>query len=654
VIEIKGRQKRQEGVAQFKGFPLGENTSVPSSMLDPRELAECIDFKIKPGGRLETRDGIRKYSDTEIGGIKDITAVTIDGTEYDFCSDDDNNIYYLPDNTAGTGVTPTQITTSGVENTPYIIAYNNAAIISDGSYLKYCDSLTDIKIAYNADGSQYDNYSGEDDTNLTGARQGIKFTSETWTAGYTIPITQISAFVQQTTAGTATISAKLRLVSDDSILAETDYTGSVPSSAPGYIDIYFDADDVTDEMEPETDYYATLEGSNFELRCTTVASGGRAFSYSGSWSATTTKDPIMKVYPSKPPKSEFCRVSGNRLWLKDPDEPGLVKTGNYTHLDWSISIPVIDDNKSSFEVGAFEDFYGTLYVYGTQAQPYLCQLQGSTSDDFSLPMMFQRIWSTPRTLINANSDLWSGSSDGIDTLAGVQEFGDLRSFSASDPIWERLEYFDTDSFAGYNAADGQYWIWMDGYNYVSVAHTKQPIQGVDGKTRYPWSRYSLEFTPTCFKQVRGKFLIGGSDGYIYYIDPVSYKEEDVTQIYPSFKTAYIELPFKTADLLQAQFLGRSRHGSSLDMVFYINGNLATEALTHSLGMPMADDLTVGDLEDVVIQDINDASLSPLGAPLYFNININCYSVQIEIADVMNAGAPIYIDGCYLRYAAREI
>jgi len=129
VIEIKGRKKRQEGVAQFKGFPLGENTSVPSSMLDPRELAECIDFKIKPGGRLETRDGIRKYSDTEIGGIKDITAVTIDGTEYDFCSDDDNKIYYLPDNTAGTGVTPTQITTSGVENTPYIIAYNIPEIL---------------------------------------------------------------------------------------------------------------------------------------------------------------------------------------------------------------------------------------------------------------------------------------------------------------------------------------------------------------------------------------------------------------------------------------------------------------------------------------------------------------------------------------------
>jgi hypothetical protein len=641
---ITRQRRNQSGQATFKGFPLGENTSAPSSMLDPRELAECIDMKIKPGGRLETREGIAVYSDTEIGSIVDIGGAMVDGTFRTIVTDEDYKVYYMD------SLTPTLIGTCEGETT--VESYNDVAVLSDGSYLKYLDSVSEIKICYDGDGSQYDNYSGDDDTTLTAARVAAKFTSETWTAGYTIPVTQISAKVQES-GGTASITAKIRKVSDDSVLASKAYTGVVPSAAAGYIDIYFSASDVTTEMSPGVDYYASLEGSNFVVQCTTVASGGVAYTYAGSWSADATKDPIMKVYPAKPPKSEFARVSGNRLWIKDPDEPGLAKTGNYTHLDWSISVGVIDDDKNSFEIGAFEDFYGKLYAYGTQNQPYLCQLQGTSSADFSLPMMFQRIWATPKTLINANSDLWSSSGDGVDTLAGIQEYGDLRTFSASDPIEDRLTNFSTAAFAGYNARDGQYWLWMSGYDYVSVAHTKQGIRDDKGQIRYPWSRYDLPCTPTCFAQVGDKFLIGSSDGYMYELDPDEYKD-GTSQILPSITTAYVELPFRTADLVQAQLLARSEHGSTMDVVIYVNGNFATPILTHEINMPMSDSVTVGDLAAVVISDLADALIVPGYASLYFDLNINCYSFQLKLNDIYVAGEPVFIDGINVRFEAREI
>jgi len=655
MIDVIKKDKRPEGVAQFQYFPLGENTSVPPSMLDPRELAECIDFKFNPGGQLETRPPVIKYTDTVIGSIVDIKGVTIDGDQYELCTDANDKVYYLD------GATPTEIGTAA--GTPYIESYNNAACITDGSFLKFCDSISAVKIAYDAgdDGTQYDNYAGtwETETTLSAARVAVKFTSATWDAGYTIPVTKIEAKVQES-GGTASITAKLRKVSDDSVLASKLYTGEVPSAAADYISISFTSTDVTTEMSPTTAYYASLEGSNFNVQCSPCASGGVAYTYAPSvWTADTTKNPMMKVYPGVPPKASFLRVCGNKPWVKDPDDPGLAKFGNNTYLDWSSdngggSIGVIDDDKDSFEIGAFESFYGVLYVYGTQETPYLCQLQGTTPDDYSLPLMFQRAWSTPRTLVNANSDLWSGSKDGVDTLAGVEAYGDLRTFSASDPIKNQLSNWNSSTaFGGYNARDGQYWLYMPGYAYVLIAHVKQGVTMDNGQIRYPWTRYTLPITPTCFRQVGDNFLIGATDGYIYKLDSSEYKDLATTQIYPSCKIAYTPLPFKRIDLVQFQLIASSTNGSNMDIDFFVDGNLTTAIATYELSLPMSDAVTIADIADIELSDLLDVALTPDGSPLFFDLNINCYSFQVQLRNIHSAGTPVFINGLIIRYESVE-
>ena len=653
MIPVIQTQKKQEQTIIFKGFPLGENTSVSDNLLLPQELAKCVDFKFKRGGRLETRDGVVKYSDTKIGIITDIASCSLTGTQYTIITDADYKVYYL------STLTPTAIGTAAGES--FIIPYNDVAIICDGSYLKYCATTAAIKIAYDAGpgGYQYSNYIGLDQTTLTAARVAAKFTSAAFT-GYTMPVTKITVKVREV-GGTAAITGTIRLVSTDVAIATKVYTGHVPSSAADFIDITFASTDVTTEMLPATEYYASIEGSNFEVQCSTVdGAAGVAYTYAPStWTADTAKSPIMRVHPGLPPKADFGYVSGNRLWIRDPDKLGWAKFGNLTHLDWSTPngggwVGVVDDNANSFEIGGFADLYGDLYVYGTENHPYLCKLTGDSPDQFSLPLLFQNAWATQKTLINVTNDLWNASATGVDNLSGVQEFGDLRTYSVSDPVKDKLDnWVSATAFAGYNAKDGQYWLYMPTYDYVLICHTKQPIRMETGEVRYPWSRYTLPATPSCFKQVGGRFLIGSTDGYVYELDPDEYEDLSTTQIEPEFKTSRVDLPFRYSNLTRIQIMGNSITGTSFDMDMYKDGNSSTSVNTWSdIAFPMSDVITIADL--TMTCTAATSAISPSQSPLFIYLNIKAISFQIECSAIQIAGEPVFFDGLMIGFVQLEV
>lgn len=638
----------KENFIAFQGFPYGENTAVSPFQLTIKDLAACIDFKLNPGGQLESRAPIVKFTDTAIGTPTDVKRCSLSGVYYTLAVDS-TKVYYFD------GVTPTEIGT--VANAASITPYNDVALISDGSYLKFCEDTSEVKMAYDAGsgGTFYDNYSGIDDTTIDSAKVAVKFTTPTWDAGFTIPPTKIY-FKAKSSSGDQTITVKVYKVSDDTVMA-TKVCDTLLSETATILNVAFDLASVT-ELEPSTDYYASVEATNLQMSATTVASGGVGYTNSGSWAAVTTKNPVMRVHPGLPPKSTFCTVSGNRPMLKNPDEPGRVYFGNLTHLDWSTTdgggwVGVIDDGANSFEIGGMEDLYGTLYVYGTEDTPYLCQLQGDSPDTYSLPLMFQKIWTTQRTLVNTNNDLWNSSSAGVDALSGVQEYGDLRTLSASDPIKDRFfNWASTTAFSGYNAVDGQYWLYMPEYDYISVCHTKQGVANEDGKTVYPWARYKFPITPSCFSQTGSDFLIGSTDGYFYTFTSSSSKDLDTSYIYPEFKTAYMQLPGKTTDLIQFQAAVSSTVCASMSIDFYKNTS-ATALLTKPLSLPLLDTVTIADLAGLSIADLASIPIASGGKPLYFNININCFSFQLGISNLKTFGRPVYISGVTLKYRELE-
>lgn len=645
MIQPVQRQKKTLSPIQLIGWPLGENTSVPANQLSTKELSECIDFKLNPGGKLEARPPIVAYTDTAIGTPRDAQSCSLAGTRYTICSDEDT-IYYFDE------LTPTAIGT--VAGPAQITSYNDMAVIADGSYLKYCDSTSAVKLYYDGgeSGTQYDNYSGTDDTTLKAARVAVKFTSQTWTAGFTIPLTKITAKVQAD-GGTASITGTLRLVSTDVAVATKVYTGVVPSTAAGYIDIVFASTDVTAGILPGTAYYASLEGSNFNVQCTTVASGGVGYTYAPStWTAVTTKNPIMRVHPGRPPKADWTVVSGNRLRVHDPDRPG----GLWYAFGMDLSTTdvagwqgVSDQNYNSFPVGAAQDLYGSLFVYGTEDQPYIAKWEGATPSAYSILPIFQQSWTTQRTLVNTNNDLFSASASGVDPLTGVQAYGDLRTFSASDRISDRFSnWVSTTAFAGYNAKYGQYWLYMPTYSdYVSVCHTKQKTADENAAQAYPWVRYKLTITPTCFSQVGDTFLIGATDGLFYTLDPDEYKDFTTTKIEPSFGINYIEFP-QPFDIERVQFLATSRTGSTFTIDFYKDGAESISIMTKTLSIPVSDTLTLAEVADISLADMFDVTIKASGTPLYFDVNIPCYSIKMVISEIQSL-LPVYINGIILFY-----
>ena len=511
---------RQVSPAQpikFNGWPLGLNTILPASQISKGELSECLNFKVNRGGQLETRAPFTKHTSaatTSNSPVKRFAILPIGGTEYELLIDDNDRLYY---SNAGT---PTLIGT--LEANAQLIAFKGVVLVLDGSYIKYLDGVSSVKIAYDdgtgTSGYQFNNRTGDDDThtdlgNGTITRVASKFTSQAWDSGYTIPLTKVFVSLQRAGNGyTGTdnvdVDVHVRKVSDNSSIGNvTLVSAPLATNLPATL-TEFEATFAAGDLDPNTAYYCSVEYNNgdathhVEVHASTVASGGVGYNYDGSWNAETTKDPLIGLKPGMPPKGAFGEVHDGRPFIAgDPDNLGYVWFGNLTYLDWSTNngggyIGAVDDDANGYEVGALKSIYEDLYIFGTQEQPYLAKLSGAAPSYWEINALYQRTWTTQELLADTLNDLWFASENGIDALSGVQEYGDLRGWSYSEQIFDRIrDYFvSTTAMAAYNPKDGQYMLYMPTHPRIVVVHVKNPVPDQTGsipRVRYPISEYEI-------------------------------------------------------------------------------------------------------------------------------------------------------------------
>lgn len=519
----------------FSGFRHGLNTSTPASQIASSECSELINYGIHPNGTLETRRPITKYIETQITGSPTFfEEIPIGGTNYELTVGSDYKLYY---NNEGT-----QTLIGTLEGDARLIAYNGVCMVLDGSYIKYLDGISDINIAYDdgtgSSGYQFTNTSGGDDTGLavgngTNTRIAYAFTSQSWDSGYTIPPTTFSAVLQRegngfTGTDNVDINVVIRKVSDGSSIASkaiisAPIATNLSDTATTY-SVTFASTDITTEMSPGVEYYASVEYNNGDathycsVRCESVA--GNAYVYAGSWAADATKDPLMSLRPGMPPKASFGAVAKNRVFLAgDPDNPGYVWFTNLTHLDYSTSdgggyVGAVDGNKNNYEVGGIASLYGDVYVFGTSEQPYLCKLGGTSPSAYSLPALFQKIWTLPDTVQLIGNDIMFVSQNGVKTLSGVQEYGDLRTFSVSKQIKDRFDdYWSADSVTSFFPEKGQFWLSMPDFHRTIVFNNDAISQSPDGNgSRYPVSEYEI-----CHKVLTTDYTWVSRGNDIYYL-----------------------------------------------------------------------------------------------------------------------------------------
>jgi hypothetical protein len=546
LAQINKRQSK-EGIIAFDNFRHGLNTRVPASQIAETECSELVNFQINSDGQLQTRAPIIPYTTTATTNNSPCTGfkrVPIGGTFYELLIDANNILYYL-----NSGV-PTTIGTLNGE--AQIIPYNGVIILTDGSFIKYIEDVTAIKIAYDdgtgSSGYQHDNKSGTDDNDIdlgngTNTRVAAKIISQTWETGYTIPPTTVTAKLKREANGfTGTdnvdILVKIRKISDDSVIAsktfiEAPIATNVSATATEY-SATFSVSDITTEMSLNTEYYLSLEYANGDatnyvgVRCSDIASGGIGYHYTGSWAADSTLNPIVSLRPGMPPKASFGEIKNLRLFLAgDPDNPGYVWFCNLTHLDWSTSdggghIGAVDEDKNNYNVGAIVNLYSDLFVFGTKDQPYLCKLSGTSPANYALPLTFQRVWSTQKTALSIINDIFFMSNDGAKILSGVQEYGDLRTHPISDVIENTIiDNWDSDTaFCEYYPTNGQVFLCLPIYHKVLICHIKNPVISPDEKSvRYPWSEY--EFYLHELTSLTYKWTLKSGETDIYYCEIAS-------------------------------------------------------------------------------------------------------------------------------------
>ena len=515
--------EKPTGNLSFGGWRYGLNTYLPATQIHEQEAcALCNLKKAGSGGQWMPRNGITENTSTAVNGWKANKFVPISGTVRELIVDADKKLYY---NASGT---PTRIGGSRLLSSTdvFIFAFKGVALICDTSYLKYCDGTgaTGLKIAYDdgtgTSGYQYNNKTGSQDGtfalgNGTNIAIGQKITTQAWDSGFTIPPTTFSVYFSKTGLPTGSITAKLRLVSDCSVLASVTAYADV-SELTGdaeLVEVSFASGTVTTEMSPSTAYYLSFEysggdGANYvDVHYTTVSTGGLAYhavtdaGTPGNWTNDTTEDLVCALRPGRPPKANSGEAFGNRPWIQSPDSPGGAYTGNFTYLDWSTSsyagfVGVEDDDANSFPVGAIKSlFENDLYFFGTSAQPYLAKLSGTTFDTFKVGRLYQRQWTTKNLLTDTHNDLWYASKEGINSIAGIQQYGDLSTKRHSDAIKRTFDtYFDsTTDIAGYDASEGQFQLQMKSYHRLLIFHASKPeLMPNNIDIRYPSSEY--EFT----------------------------------------------------------------------------------------------------------------------------------------------------------------
>lgn len=557
-------------------FRFGLNTALPAASILPTEASSLVNFKILPLGALQLREGLTRYTTGMLSNPASHIAnfvFDIDLSNFHIFQDTTDrewensaNREWQTEEPASSGTDELVVTQPGnklylldsskvpveiatLEGDATIISAGNKAFICDGSFLKYWDKTSEsVLLAYD-DGSGTTGYQ-HDNTTLTpdaeiklysggNTKAGIKFESQSWDSGYTITATAVKVYARKVSSPTGNVgceiytNAGVLLATSTTVIASADI-----NTSPELLEFVFDSG----AMSPLTIYWAVItysggDAANYvQLECDTVASDGDGKYYDGSWNDVATKLGLMGIKPGRPPRAQFGLIQDTRLYTAgDPYKKGVLWYSNVNaSFDWSTTngggyIGAIDDNITNFPIGAMLSIYSGIYIFGQQSQPYLCKLLGSDPSDYSLPPMFQRIYSTHKTAFSTINDCWFGSEHGVNALSGVEQYGDLRTFFESNAIDDRItDYWaDDESFAGYFGATGQYFLKMPGYARCLVVHTKAPVADKRGKARYPWTEYI--FVKEDLSSATYKWTASGNGTNEYYLELAASGDPSITE-----------------------------------------------------------------------------------------------------------------------------
>lgn len=589
-LATQPKKDKRESLS-FLTKPLGMNTVLGPNQLEADELVYGLNWMYSSDGKPTTRPGTEVITNTALPeGVIYNTEVTIGATSYTLLVDESYNLYYLD-----SSYDPVFI--GLLEGKPTIHEFESYAVIMDTGYLKTWDGTT-FRMAYDEGtgtrGYQFDNTSGTTAGSIavgngTNYRAATKFTSQTWTAGYTLLPTTAIIKLEREGAPTGAFYIRLRRSSDDFILAENltiteAVTNDIVSSVS---DISVDATNytvtftVTSEMVTATDYYLSVEytrgdAANYIKVHYTTATAGATYTYpDGVWTLDLTKTIMASLQPGKPPKASFGIVTSDRLhFAGDSDHPGWEWYTNVnTPYDTSTTdgggyVGVIDNDAYTFPIGGMILLFQQIWIIGKQEHPFFAVLSGAEPADYTFTEKFRFLDTVHHVVVNGINNGFFANKTGVYSLVGVQEYGDIRLGGLASPIRNIFNgYFSTNAFAGFDPSLGLYMIKLENRSETWVCHTGIQVKVVDG-VRSPWLPWEFPYEPMSFSFADGEMRIGAADGHLYKLNPLVFSDDGTRPNY-TMTSAMVEMPIADAELTNV-FLSGKVHGDSgtFDLEFY--------------------------------------------------------------------------------------
>ena len=655
---IAARPRPKQGIITYGVWPGGLVTDKKAEQLRKDELSECVNFVLVSNGVLRTRDGSTLVCSGCTGEIVQCEDINVQGTWYTIMSDTDNKVYY---NDSGTA---TAIAT--LEGEAHFCGFMGFLILFDGSYIKAWDGTKVFMLYDNGLGSTtpyqynnrnltpdatYDKHLGDGTTTVVEQA----FTSQTWTAGYTIPVTHVYATMYKVGAPTGTVTAKIIRVSDSAVMASKEISTAVDdfvTDTDGLeYEAIFAASDVTTELSPAVDYKLSLEYSGGDASNYVVVKGADA------------SNVITGVKPGKPPKAVFGLVFQDRLHCiegadgSNPSYRWYCNTGN--HLDWSSPngggyTPVVDSSGTNYPINAISVWNNELWVFGTDRQPFLGKQTGTTPSSWAIYPILKEVSAHYRSVVSAENNIIFTDKEGIKVLASVQEAIGIavKNHSSGIAATIRTSYSDN-AVAGYDPEWGLYLLKMENNNSVYVVHTKVRAYRYLGQsvvTYHPITKWQFAWEtdelPTGFGRGQGFCLIGTNQGRVYKMDNTKIND-NLNSLTYKLKTNYPSTKFGENQAYKLSVGLSSRTGGKITLDFYAN-NSRTPLLTEVKTLLIDDDILTLSLTDILT--VNADFL--ISSDIYFDredINFNFRSMKIGVSDIKLYGEPLYIDKFTLLY-----
>lgn len=646
LVPRTARLSRRKVTIKLTDLAAGEATArTPFDLIqrlpDGREryfFEKIINWKYNAAGFWELRQGLAKLTNTALpASPKAYHVCTVASVEKKFAGAN-SSLYYLD-----AGNDPQLI---GVleGSSIYLLDYGDDLIICDGAVTKKYDGTT-LRILYDVGGYLLTNLTAGASTNTTlytgsVTRAGQKFTTATWAAAaWTIPIISLKVKMFKTGTPPGTMVAKIFDSVGTTLLATSD-TVSANYITPTTIEA---AETITFTFTtkyscpPNTairvvvEYDAGDVSNKVHVVHSAATVSGNAITYtSPTWTDLSSNDCVCEVTPGVGPKSTFGIVDHDRLHLiGDPDYPARRPYSNVNNADdWSTTngsgyLTFDDPGEENTTVTTIAKWIdGTYSSTRSGAGKYrLHKVTGTTPANFVVAKSWDIGGRSALTFWPTANDITFLGIAGVSNIKGVEQYGDIRFSTLSDPIQDQIDDYATNAAFGiYNPTDGQYWLQMAGNSFVNVYHV-----GGGG-----WSRYYFNITgatPTCFSSQETVY-IGMSNGHIYYLDPTAMQDDGNDYTETSIKTATIDAD-SPMDIKEAQYLYllvTCEAGGNFDLVFYRDGSLAS-FLTKTFYLE-------GDLllsEATMLLSEADFYFSvPSAADKYKRINFNWQQVAFEI------------------------